>query len=390
MPKVRGEGSIIQLDKSVPRSKCRLWELRVSVGRDKGSGKYPPMTRRFHGTLSEAKKAKREFIAEIERGSIVRRSDMVFGEYSDAWCEERKASKAYGTWRRDVDRMKCLKLHLASAKLQEVTPELLEDVYAKLMDGKSPSGKKLSPNYVCDIHTTAHRMFKDAVKDKHIATNPCDYAERPKRVETKHRTIRAAGMRELIDMLDPSHPTELSIIIMLRTGMRRGEAHGLSWGDIDFADNVIHIVHGYTDNGELGDTKTSNGVRDIPLPRLLAETLLEAKKRQEDVFCEIRERFGTDTPIMDDATPVICNELGERLLPHSTTTWWDRHRGEYGLDGIKIHEMRHSYLSEMARRKMDPKVLQSLAGHAKFDTTMDIYVQVQLEDKMQAMEKMDW
>jgi site-specific recombinase XerD len=52
--------------------------------------------------------------------------------------------------------------------------------------------------------------------------------------------------------------------------------------------------------------------------------------------------------------------------------------------------MRHSYLSELARRKVEPKVLQQLAGHAKFSTTMDIYVHVDMEQKQQAVALMDW
>lgn len=99
MPKatVRGKGSIVQLDKSVPRGRCERWELRVSVGRDLATGKYPPMTRKFNGPLSEANRALREFIAEIERGDAQRRSDMDFGEYAEAWLKERRETCAHGT-----------------------------------------------------------------------------------------------------------------------------------------------------------------------------------------------------------------------------------------------------------------------------------------------------
>ena len=70
--KVRGKGTIVQLDKSVPRSRCERWELRVSVGRDLATGKYPTMTRKFNGPLSEVNRAMRDFIAEIERGDAQR------------------------------------------------------------------------------------------------------------------------------------------------------------------------------------------------------------------------------------------------------------------------------------------------------------------------------
>ena len=86
----------------------------------------------------------------------------------------------------------------------------------------------------------------------------------------------------------------------------------------------------------------------------------------------------------------MCNELGERMRPHSVTRWWECHRDGYGCQGMTLHDMRHSYLTAMARKKTDPKVLQVRAGHAKYSTTMDIYTHVDMAQKHEAVEAMDW
>ena len=78
------------------------------------------------------------------------------------------------------------------------------------------------------------------------------------------------------------------------------------------------------------------------------------------------------------------------MLPHSSTRWWTRERKGLGLEGWTLHELRHSYITELARRKVDPKVLQTIAGHAKFSTTMDIYTHVDMEDKKDALKVVDW
>ena len=64
MVEVRGQGSIIQLEKDKPKSKCRKWRLCTSVGIDPQTGTYKTRTRRFSGTYTQAKVALREFIAE--------------------------------------------------------------------------------------------------------------------------------------------------------------------------------------------------------------------------------------------------------------------------------------------------------------------------------------
>ena len=60
MAKVTGEGTIVQLEKDKPKSKCRKWQLRVPVGLDPRTGKYNTRTRRYNGTYTEAKKAPRQ------------------------------------------------------------------------------------------------------------------------------------------------------------------------------------------------------------------------------------------------------------------------------------------------------------------------------------------
>lgn len=383
MAKVRGDGSIVQLDKSVGRSKCRLWELRVNTGRDLGSGKYKAITRRFHGTLTDAKKALRNLIDEIERDKTSRRSDMKFGEYCDAWLEERRKTMSEGTASKDAYRLKSFRLFLEDAKLSEVTPDILESLYRRMMDGESPSGKKLSPNTVCGNATTLHRMFHDAIRDGHMITNPCDFAERPRMDVKERNSIRADDIRDLLSKLDRTDPSQLVLVIALKTGMRRGEIYGLSWGDVDIPEREIHIHHSWSEFGELKEPKTSKGYRDIPIPESLVGDLETRREYQGQLASKIGYTI-------DDDTPIICNDVFERELPHSSTRWWSRNREALGFPNLTIHEMRHSFLSEMARRKVDPKVLQKLAGHAKYSTTMDIYTHVDMEDKREAMKKMDW
>lgn len=205
--KVRGKGTFVQLDKSVSRSRCRKWELRVGVGRDLATGKYPPRTRKFNGTLSEANRALREFIAEIERGDAQRRSDMDFGEYADAWLEERRESCAHGTWLKNCSQMKCAKMHLSKARLDEIWPQTLEKTYKTLLGGHSPSGRPLSGTYVNSIHVTLHRMFRQAVKDGHMASNPCDFADAPSLDTVERKAMRRDGIVALVEKLSPEGPS---------------------------------------------------------------------------------------------------------------------------------------------------------------------------------------
>ncbi|MVN57742.1 tyrosine-type recombinase/integrase [Adlercreutzia equolifaciens] len=198
------------------------------------------------------------------------------------------------------------------------------------------------------------------------------------------------GIRALVDSLDPRKPMEFALRAAVGSGMRRGEIVGLDVRDIDFEAGEIHVVHGTDSLGRQKDTKTAASKRALPMPASLKADLRERIAAIEEMFAETRKETGSPWPVLGDDTPLMCNELGERMRPHSVTRWWECHRDGYGCQGMTLHDMRHSYLTAMARKKTDPKVLQVLAGHAKYSTTMDIYTHVDMAQKHEAVEAMDW
>lgn len=54
-------------------------------------------------------------------------------------------------------------------------------------------------------------------------------------------------------------------------GLRRGEVCGLSWGDVDFENNVLNVEHSVDSLGNLKGTKTKAGMRLLPMPTHVAE-----------------------------------------------------------------------------------------------------------------------
>lgn len=389
--KVRGEGSVTPLEDK-PRAKCRKWRLRVSSGeKDPKTGKYkPPYSRNFQGMYREAKAALRAFIEEIERGEVVGRSGMTFEQYSQAWLEKRKNEVESSTWEKDEGQVKALNYHLGSARLEDITDQMIEDTFAAIMSGDTLSGKVPSGTYANMLAVTLSKILKRAKKDKLIPFNPCQDFIAPKIDTAEKKALRFEDIVALTEKLDPCLPPQLSILFSLRTGIRRGETCALVWKDIDFKNKTVSIRHASKKRGEVGKTKTPASVRKLPLPSSMVPALLKRKRYIAKEFELIRLKTGSDEPRLTEETPILCSPLGESYKPHAVTRWWDRNRKALGFEGWAVHEMRHSYLSEMARRKTEPKTLQKLAGHAKFSTTMDIYVHVGMEEKEEAVAVVDW
>ena len=389
MAETKGSGSIIQLEKDKPKGKCRRWQLRVSVGRDPRTGRYKTKTRRFEGTYTQARAALRAFIDEIEDNHVQARTTYTLKAFCDHYLEQREQ-------RREVAPMTLVRLRtqlrvacrlLGEARLEELTPTMINEAYAALMGGDSPSGRKLGGAYVSQIHTTLSLALDLAVREGLLVENPCDKANQP-RVDTKPRKAASPeAVHVMVALLDESSPRDMAYMLAVTLGLRRGEICGLSWSDIDFENNIVDISHSLDNLGNLRQTKTKSGMRLLPLSEDLRDALLKYREAQRAQIAEInaRKKKGEQPIVMGEDFPVITNAAGSRVSAYALTNWWRNDRAKFGMEGYTLHELRHTYLTLLALSGVHPKVMQELAGHHSSKITMDIYAHVNMDAKRKAM-----
>ena len=387
---VNGEGSIVQLEKDKPKGKCRKWQLRVSCGKDPRTGKYLRKTRVVKGTYTDAQRELRSFIEEVEKNHIQGRTDYTFEEYAAKYLEERRAKKevAETTLAKQEWQFKATSHHIGKVKLEDITPAMLNDMYVAMMKGDTLSGRKSGGSYVNQIHDNITLVFKKAIKEGILVSNPCDAADPPKMDTKPKKAIQPDKVRELIAALDASDPHECAYLLAVTLGLRRGEICGLSWGDIDFERNIVDISHSYDNLGNLKGTKTKAGTRLLPLSPVTANALQTHKQAQATQFEKTNLYRKPEEGYLEqsDDGPVIASHYGERIEPGSLSRWWTTDRKKYGLDGFTLHELRHTYLTMLAMGGVHPKVMQELAGHYSSQITMDIYTHVNMDAKREAVE----
>lgn len=388
-----GKGTIIQKEKDKPKSKCRTWKLQVSLGKDPKTGKYPLKSRAFHGTWTEAKAALREFVDEIESGTVVKRSDWRFDDYIDHFIELRRMVGDMTPASLDSTKKRLISIsHLIGhLKLQEITPNVLNSAYIDLRNGNSVSGKKLKGTTVNSIHKSVSAMFSQAVKEGIVADNPCRKADAPKKDTQERKPLTSEQVHKLLDKLDPTDPMEIAVILCTTLGLRRGEACGLSWGDVDFIGNTVNVRHSYDRFGNLKPPKSAAGARILPMPSFTADALHKRQAAQLAKYGEGPNEFVAKTkegPVMKPTTAVVTGEQEKRLNPDSFSKWWRANRARLGVPTTTPHELRHSFLTIAAQQGVHPSVMQKLAGHNNPKITLDIYTHVNMDQQREAMAAM--
>lgn len=146
MAEVKGQGSIIKVEKDKPANKCRKWQLRVSVGMDPRTGKYKTRTRRFSGTYTQAKAALRKFIAEIEDNKVHVRAGTTFKECAEDFMARRIASGNFTANTNETyeNFFKAACRHIGFAEVTTIETKTLQDMYAAMRKGDTRSGRPAS------------------------------------------------------------------------------------------------------------------------------------------------------------------------------------------------------------------------------------------------------
>jgi len=161
--------------------------------------------------------------------------------------------------------------------------------------------------------------------------------------EVLPRAMNPADVKKLLSVIDDIRDRAL-ILLLLRTGMRIGEALGLRVNDLDMRDRKVHLFQG---------EKNSMG-RVVYLSDdvlwALRRWLRQRDQNKEFVF------YGRDNK-------PICYSTGRSRFV--------RYIQKAGLEqkGYTVHCLRHTFASELLNAGMRLECLQQLMGHQDIEVT---------------------
>lgn len=157
------------------------------------------------------------------------------------------------------------------------------------------------------------------------------------------------------------------------TGLRRGEACGIEWGDVDLdgAELAIRnqrVMISYKDI-EDGAPKTDSSDDAIPLDESTVKVLRAWRAAQNE------ERLAWGEAWVDSGK-VFTRENGESLHPEIVFDLFERLAFEAGLPPIRLHDLRHGAATLMLAAGADMKLVQALLRHSSITITSDTYTSV--------------
>jgi len=281
-----------------------------------------------------------------------------------------------------------LELHVVPAvgkytlKKIEDEPEIVQRAYTRARrEGKkvrsknpaTPGAKESAPltgRTVLHVHRVLSSALKQAVRWKLIRMNPCDAVIPPSAKRIEMRTLDAPEVRQLVAASESSR-LHGPIVLAVSVGLRRGEALGLKWGDVDFERGTLSVQRSLQPGGELVEPKTTRSRRTIALPPYALDVLRGYREEQYGWFKASMSELEARRRQKDGL--VFSGPQGEPWKAASIATLFRGIAKRAGVGHLRFHDLRHTAASLMIERGVPITTVAETLGHANTATTMSVY-----------------
>lgn len=245
---------------------------------------------------------------------------------------------------------------LGARTLASITPTDVRGLVRRLSE-------QLAPSTAHHVHGLLSAILRAAVEDGYLARNPAARTApgRPRRPQVRPLTV--AQVQALLD----ATPERFRVAVLLGAGcgLRIGEVLGLPVSAVNLTGRELVVRQQLqalpNQPLRLRPPKSHCSARTVPLPDVVAETIIEHLRRWP--------------PAGEEQDLLVRSVTGRPLWPRTFhSRIWRTATTNAGLPGVRFHQLRHFYASALIRAGESVKTVQTALGHASAVETLQIYV----------------
>jgi integrase len=237
------------------------------------------------------------------------------------------------------------------------------------------TAKGLAPATVHKCYQVLSKILAAAVEGSMIPRSPCRQIPLPKIERAEMRFLTVVEVRRLAVAVGPAY--RALVLLAAYGGLRIGEIAGLRSKRLDLAAGVVEVAEVVTEmHGHLylGPPKTTAGRRRVGLPKAAIQAL------QEHLAGRAMEP--------DNLVFAASNGSPIRTANFRTRVWRPATRAA-GLEGLRIHDLRHTAVALWIAAGAGPKEVAARAGHTSVSFTLDRYGHLYPEADLALRDRLD-
>lgn len=345
--------------------KQKTFPTKVEVGGERQKKKAEDIARECRDNFENAYQSQNALIQD----------NILFVEFMNEWYSYKKNRVRENTLRfyREI-----LEYHLIPywkpkhICLKDLTPRDIDTYINQKMS-------QMSVSTVRKHYMVLHSILDYAVSLDVVLRNVADKIEPPAKVKTKHITPYTYDEMQCLIRKVKGTQIEVPVILTAYYGFRREEVLGLKWKAIDFENNVIRINHTATQVGGKvlysDTTKNATSNRVLPLLPVVREYLEEINRCQKEEKELCGESYYESDYVCRFADGTLIKPT---YLTHAFKSFLEKNNFRH----IRFHDLRHSVATNLIKEGVQPKYTQEWLGHSNIATTLDLYTNIGLEEKV--------
>lgn len=380
---------------------------RCACGITGGGGGRPPACKKSHGSWyyvaeleagrkgerrqekrggfadrTEAEDALAAVLKGVADGSHAHDERTTVGAFLDSWLAAKEANglrvntvRSYRQHIRDY-----IKPTIGKLRLRDLRPGHVKKLLEKVAEGRP------GPATVRRVHATLRSALTSAVRQQLVAVNVSANVDLPTAPRPKVRPWEPGELGKFLDHAVTDERLGPLFEVVAATGLRRGEAAGLRWPDVDLVAGVLTVRQqliqvnrpeellppcpycGEKHKGLMfGPVKTASGEdRRVELDAATVGVLLAHQLRQQTD----RDEWGV--AYVDHAL-VFARENGDPLALDAITKRFTQLCKAAGVRVVRLHDLRHGAASLRLASGTDIAIVSKVLGHSSVSITSDTY-----------------
>lgn len=362
---------------------------QIYLGRDEnGKRQYKSVYGKSPAELKEKETAIR---LQLGRGLDVLSQRDSFDTWADDWIRLKKSAKI--TDKQKSNYQRGVTFWKEALNGYEIGRIRADDIERPLVSLQEEGYAARTINF---YRSTVHQIMQRAV-GRVISSNPVDLVQLTEPGQ-KAEQRRALSAEEQKWIWDTPHRGQPVAVIMMLSGLRRGELAALTWNDVDLKERTItvnkSIEYPPNEPPRLRHlTKSAAGMRTVDIPQKLADYMAAMPKDNMLVIHSAKGGVMTESAwlsLWGSYMRILNIKYGVRTpadLERMKKS--GQHKFDMTIPRITLHWLRHTFCTLLYLSGVD--VVQACAqmGHADIATTLKIYTHLDAIHKRKSVDKLD-
>lgn len=360
------------------------YKVKIYLGEIEGKKKYKYV---YGRTQKEANAKADEVRATLKKGIDITSANDTFNIWADYWLVAKKAEVSADRYTFLKSKAEFYKKYLGNLKMTQIKPFELQQLISQIAMKNPNTGQISAKRTVKAYIQVLNSIFEHAVDNRIIEFNPAAKLKLPQNAPEKHRRALTAEERQRV--IEFEHRAQPAAMLMMLSGLRRGEATALQWSDIDFENCTIAVTKSYNFKQKEFKSPKNGKSRIVIVPSQLISFLSKLPKVSPFVLTNAKGKMMSEASwkrLFSSYMIDLNLQYGNFVVKPNK---FAPKKSSLMIQPFTPHDLRHTFCTIMYEAGVDVLVAKEQMGHSDVSITLGIYTHLNAEHKKSDISKLE-